>query len=42
MLLGQIHTVTGPFFALALCGFLAARRAFVQLEAIAGMHMFVR
>jgi len=34
-------TVTFPFFALVLCGYLAARRALLPLAAIPGMNTFV-
>ena len=33
--------VTFPFFALVLCGYLAARRAMLPLEAISGLNSFV-
>ena len=34
-------SVTFPFFALVLCGYLAARRGLLPLAAIAGMNAFV-
>lgn len=37
----QIFSVTFPFFALVLCGYVAARRGFLPLEAIAGLNGFV-
>ena len=37
----QVLTVTFPFFALVLCGYLAARRRLLPLEAIAGLNGFV-
>ncbi len=37
----QILTVTFPFFALVLCGYLAARRRMLPLEAIPGLNGFV-
>jgi len=37
----QILTVTFPFFALVLCGYLAARRGMLPLQAIPGMNGFV-
>ena len=37
----QILTVTFPFFALALCGFVAARRGMLPLAAIPGLNGFV-
>jgi malonate transporter len=37
----QIFSVTFPFFALVLCGYLAARRRMLPLEAIAGLNGFV-
>jgi len=37
----QIFFVTFPFFALVLCGYLAARRRMLPLEAIAGLNGFV-
>ncbi len=40
-LLAQILAVTFPFFALVLCGFVAARAGFVPLEAIPGLNVFV-
>lgn len=36
-----ILVVTFPFFALVLCGYLAARRAYLPLEAIPGLNTFV-
>ncbi len=36
-----ILLVTFPFFALVLCGYLAARRAYLPLEAIPGLNTFV-
>ncbi len=40
-LLAQILGVTFPFFALVLCGFVAARRGWVGFEAIPGLNVFV-
>ncbi len=37
----QIFSVTFPFFALVLCGYLAARRRMLPLEAIPGLNVFV-
>jgi malonate transporter len=37
----QILFITFPFFALVLCGYLAARRRMLPLEAIAGLNSFV-
>ena len=37
----QILTVTFPFFALVLCGYLAARRGMLPLQAIPGLNGFV-
>ncbi|MEN9779602.1 MAG: AEC family transporter [Burkholderiaceae bacterium] len=37
----DILKVTFPFFALVLCGYLAARRGLLPLEAIAGLNSFV-
>lgn len=37
----QIFSVTFPFFALVLCGYVAARRSILPLEAIAGLNGFV-
>ncbi|BAL27172.1 AEC family transporter [Azoarcus sp. KH32C] len=37
----QILQVTFPFFALVLCGYLAARRRLLPLEAIPGLNTFV-
>ena len=37
----QVFTITFPFFALVLCGYLAARRRLLPLEAIAGLNGFV-
>jgi len=37
----DVLRVTFPFFALVLCGFLAARRGFLPLEAIPGLNGFV-
>ncbi len=37
----QILTVTFPFFALVLCGYLAARRGMLPLAAIPGLNGFV-
>lgn len=37
----QILFITFPFFALVLCGFIAARRGMLPLEAIAGLNSFV-
>jgi len=37
----NIFIITFPFFALVLCGYLAARRRMLQLEAIAGLNGFV-
>jgi malonate transporter len=41
LLVLQILTVTFPFFALVLCGYLAARRGMLPLAAIPGMNGFV-
>ena len=40
-LLAQIAGVTFPFFALVLCGFIAARARLVPLEGIPGLNIFV-
>jgi predicted permease len=40
-LLAQIASTTFPFFALVLCGFLAARARLVPLEGIPGLNIFV-
>lgn len=40
-LLAQILGVTFPFFALVLCGFLAARAGFLPLDGIPGLNIFV-
>jgi malonate transporter and related proteins len=37
----QILTVTFPFFALVLCGYIAARRGMLPLAAIPGLNTFV-
>jgi malonate transporter len=37
----QILTVTFPFFALVLCGYLAARKGMLPLQAIPGLNGFV-
>ncbi len=37
----QILTVTFPFFALVLCGFIAARRGMLPMAAIPGLNSFV-
>ena len=37
----QILLITFPFFALVLCGYLAARRRLLPLEAVAGLNGFV-
>jgi predicted permease len=37
----QILSITFPFFALVLCGFVAARRRMLPLEAIPGLNGFV-
>jgi predicted permease len=37
----QVFTVTFPFFALVLCGFVAARRGMLPLAAIPGLNGFV-
>ena len=37
----HIFTVTLPFFALVLCGYLAARSRLLPLEAVPGLNMFV-
>ena len=37
----QILLITFPFFALVLCGYLAANRRLLPLEAIAGLNSFV-
>ena len=37
----QILTVTFPFFALVLCGFIAARRGMLPMPAIPGLNAFV-
>ena len=37
----QIFTITFPFFALVLCGYLAARARLLPLDAIAGLNGFV-
>ena len=37
----DVLQVTFPFFALVLCGYLAARRGFLPLEAITGLNGFV-
>jgi malonate transporter len=36
-----ILLITFPFFALVLCGYLAARRGMLPLEAIPGLNAFV-
>lgn len=40
-MLAGIFGVTFPFFALVLCGYLAARSRLLPLEAVAGLNMFV-
>ena len=37
----QILTITFPFFALVLCGYIAAHRGMLPLRAIPGMNAFV-
>ena len=37
----QVLIITFPFFALVLCGYLAARQRMLPLEAIPGLNMFV-
>ena len=37
----QIFLITFPFFALVLCGYLAARRRMLSLDAIPGLNSFV-
>lgn len=37
----QVLSTTFPFFALVLCGYLAARRRLLPLDAIAGLNSFV-
>ena len=37
----QIFFITFPFFALVLCGYIAARRRLLSLEAIPGLNSFV-
>ena len=37
----NVLLVTFPFFALVLCGFVAARRRLLPLEAISGLNSFV-
>ncbi len=37
----QVFIITFPFFALVLCGYLAARRRMIPLEAIPGLNGFV-
>ncbi len=37
----QVLTITLPFFALVLCGYLAARQRLLALDAIPGLNMFV-
>ena len=39
--LSGIFAVTFPFFALVLCGYLAARARLLPLDAVAGLNMFV-
>ena len=39
--LAGIFSVTFPFFALVLCGYLAARSRLLPLDAVAGLNMFV-
>ncbi|HNL43159.1 MAG TPA: AEC family transporter, partial [Ottowia sp.] len=36
-----IFSVTFPFFALVLCGYLAARSRLLPLDAVPGLNMFV-
>ena len=40
-ILAQITGITFPFFALVLCGFIAARTRLVPLEGIPGLNIFV-
>lgn len=40
-LLNNILTVTFPFFGLVMCGYAMARKAWVPLEAIPGMNVYV-
>jgi predicted permease len=37
----QVFTITFPFFALVLCGYLAAHRRLLPLDAVTGMNSFV-
>ena len=37
----QILSITFPFFALVLCGYLAARKRLLPLEAVTGLNRFV-
>ena len=37
----DIFNVTFPFFALVLCGYVAARRGYLPLEAVTGLNSFV-
>ena len=37
----DVLRITFPFFALVLCGYVAARRRFLSLEAIPGLNGFV-
>ena len=39
--LSGIFAVTFPFFALVLCGYLAARSRLLPLDAVPGLNMFV-
>ena len=39
--LASIFAVTFPFFALVLCGYLAARARLLPLDAVPGLNMFV-
>ena len=39
--LGNILSVTFPFFGLVLCGYAVARRGWVRLEAIPGLNFYV-
>ena len=39
--LAGIFAVTFPFFALVLCGYVAARSRLLPLDAVAGLNMFV-
>ncbi|MBA3059046.1 MAG: AEC family transporter [Gammaproteobacteria bacterium] len=37
----QVFSITFPFFALVLCGYVAARRLLLPLEAVTGLNSFV-